>query len=120
MSLHDRARIDTQRITSRLSDFGVNCEFLNPLAETCVIACLTSVHHTGFTADGERVNTKQATLSVSMDLLEENNYTYRDSNGFVTFKNHKVVVYNLPYVVREWFPDETVRIITLILGNATN
>ena len=65
-------------------------------------------------------NAINATLTVSALTLDALNYPYRDSEGRVTFKNHKVVWADInaeyTYLVNEWYPDEITGNISLQLG----
>lgn len=116
MSLHERAKQDIQTITSNSLEFGVPVLFVSPLSESITVNCLPSNHHTGFDSDGTRVNSKMASIAVSEQLLIDEGYTYRNAKNEITFKDHIITLEGVKFVAREWFPDETVGLIILILG----
>jgi len=125
MSLVDQAKKDIEDITSNTSEWAKTADFTAPngvIQENVTV--IHAKHHTGFTENGERVNTKYASVAVSEDNLNFYNYPIRDANDDVDMAGHRVdiadstgVVKN--YIVREWYPDEMVGLIVLILGEYT-
>lgn len=121
MSLIERAKKDWKRITSNTNEFGVEIILIAPGNETATVNGLHSKHHLGIDTDGNAVNTKNAHITVAEDLLVQQNYPVRNSKGEVSLKDHKVVVKDSTgidknYYIKEWFPDETIGVITCILG----
>ncbi len=121
MGLIDQAKSDIKDITSNPDEFGVSIAFTAPTGETATINGLHSKHHMGMDTDGNRVNSKNAHISISEELLTAQNYPVRKT-GEVNLKDHKVSVKDSTgisknYVIREWFQDETVGLITCILGD---
>jgi len=121
MGLIEQAQSDIKDITSNLDEFGVSMTFTAPTNETATVNGLHSKHHMSVDTDGNMINSKNAHISVSEALLTAKNYPVR-KNGEVDFKDHKVSVKDSTgiiknYVIREWFPDETIGLITCILGN---
>lgn len=116
MGLIDRARTDLKIITSNSREFGVPVLFTAPTSETATINCIHTEHHLAFDTDGNRVNSKMASVAVSFDLLDNALYPYRTTKGEVSFKNHTVLLDGTLYVAREWFPDKTVHLLIVILS----
>lgn len=121
MGLIDRIKADAKRFSSDANGFGINISFTAPSAETATIVGLATKHHLSVGTDGLPVNSKNAHISFSEDLLTAASYPVRTS-GEVNLKGHKVswidstgVAKN--YVIEQWFPDETVGFIVCILGD---
>jgi hypothetical protein len=72
------------------------------------------LHHTGFDLDGVRVNSKISSVAISTELLED--YPYIDSSDEINFSNHRVDTGGNNYIVREFFPDEKLKLVVLILS----
>jgi hypothetical protein len=122
MGLVEQAKADIKTITSNLNDFGVSMTFTAPTSETATITGLHTKHHMAYTPEGERVNTKIASVAISEDLLTASSYPVRNSAGEVNMSGHLVSVADSTgsvknYICNEWFPDEAVGIIVLILGD---
>ncbi len=125
MGLIDQAKSDIKDITSNPDEFGVSITFTAPTNETATINGLHSKHHMSVNTEGIMINSKNAHISFSEELLTAKNYPVR-TDGEVKLNNHKVSVKDSTgisknYVIREGFPDETIGLITCILGsNGTN
>lgn len=83
---------------------------------------LASKHHISFDSDGNQVNTKGIFVTVDEQVLQDAGYPVRNSRSEVALLNHVVAYADSTgvvksYVVRENYPDETLGIILLILGN---
>lgn len=122
MGLIEQAKTDIEQITGNLNDFGLVLIFESPTAQTVTINGLHTKHHLGIDTDGRPVNTKNAHISFSEKKLTDLSYNIRNNKGEVSLKNHKVSVKDSTgilkkYIIREWFPDETVGLITCILGD---
>lgn len=120
MSLVDRAREDVKQIISNQNDFGCSMVLAAPTGETITIFGLHTKHHMGVDSDGIKVNTKNAHISFAESLMI--GYPVRDLSGEVNLKGHTVTVKDstgndASYMIREWFPDETVGLIVCILGD---
>lgn len=79
-------------------------------------------HHINFDSDGLPINSKNAHVTIDENYLLDNDYPVRNSKGEVSLMKHRIsvpdstgVVRN--YVVKENFPDETLGLIVLILGD---
>jgi hypothetical protein len=79
-------------------------------------------HHISFDSDGNQVNTKNARATIDEAVLVAKGYPVRNANQeialvrhLVSYKDSSGIVKN--YYVRESFPDETLGMICLILGD---
>ena len=120
-SIIQAAIADARKIIS--GGFGEALTLSTPSGDmTIQIKGLASKHHLGFDMDGNVVSSKNAHVCVSEKDLSEAGYPVRNAKQEINLHQHKVsfkdssgVVKN--YVVRENFPDETLGLITLILGD---
>jgi hypothetical protein len=121
MSLINKAKEDWQRFTSDTDAFGVAIKLAKPDESAEVdLSGLATKHHIGFDTDGNLVNTKNAHISFAEALLPED-FVIRNEAGEVYLDRYLVSFVDSTgvekkYVIREWFPDETVGMITCILG----
>jgi hypothetical protein len=127
MNLSDRAIRDFKRFTSDAANgFGIQITLEAPNGETAIVNGFSTAHHYSLVFDEQgkaiEVNSKKASVAFSEGaLLEVNpNYPIR-TNGEVTFKNHKVDYVDSTgtvqtYVALQYFPDEKIGCIVLILG----
>lgn len=120
MSILARAKEDIESITSDIEGFAREITLTAPDSTVLVVNGLHTKHHLGADSDGNLVNTKNAHISISEKFLSDASYPYRDSQGEVNLKKHKVSVKDSTdvekiYVIREWFPNETIGLITCIL-----
>lgn len=79
-------------------------------------------HWINFDSDGNAINSKNAHICLSESDLIELEYPVRNSKGEVFLKNHRVSVKDSSselkeYVIKEWFPNETLGLIVCILGD---
>ncbi len=122
MSLLERAKADIERITSNLNEFARVATFYSPTGETATVNILHTKHHLGVDAELQKwVNTKNAHISVSEKFLVDAGYPVRNGNRDVFLQKHKVKVADstgqeVTYVIEQWFPNETIGLITCILG----
>lgn len=122
MGLIEQAKSDIKDITSNLDEWAVSITFTAPTGEIATVNGLHSKHHMSMDTDGNRINSKNAHISVSEELLTAKNYPVRNKKGEVKLNDHKVNVKDSTgisknYVIREGFPDETIGLITCILGS---
>jgi hypothetical protein len=78
-------------------------------------------HHNSISTDGTPINAKLTRVSFAESSLTLAGYPVR-SSGEVNLRNHLIDFADSTgvlkhYKIKEWFPDETVGIITCILGN---
>jgi len=121
MSLILQAQKDVQSITSNNKEFGVNMTLTAPTGEVATVVGLHTKHHLSIDTEGNAVNSRNAHVSVSEYELNAQYYPVRDSSGDVNLKNHLVKVKDstgveITYICKQWFPDETVGLIVIILG----
>lgn len=79
-------------------------------------------HHINFDTDGSPVNAKNVHITVSETDLVLSNYPTRNAKGEISLLNHRVIFKDSSgedrrYKVNEQFPDETLGLIVLILGD---
>lgn len=122
MGLLEQAKQDIQEITTDLDEWGVEMTLTAPTSETITLNGLHTKHHMAVEADtNKQVNSKNAHISISEQLLIDGNYPYTQ-DGEVMLNGHKVVVKDstgteCTYVIRESFPDRTIGLIVCILGD---
>ena len=118
MSLKDTMRNDVKVFTSNSSDFGVSIVFVNAdESETATINGLFYRHSLNVNREGTAFSGRVAHIDVAEELLTDEGYTVRDADGNVDFKNHTVTVEGTKYVVMQWYPSQTLGMITLTLGD---
>lgn len=120
MSLLDDIRQDIADITSDSEGFGQEIVLTAPDATTLTITGLHTKIHLGVDTDGNMVNSKKAHVSFAEKFLTDASYPVRNTKGEVDLKKHKVDVKDSTglvknYLVKEWFPDETLGLIVCIL-----
>jgi hypothetical protein len=137
MSLLEIARDDIKRITTNLNEWSVLMTFKTPTAgpfdytfdftfNNSQMFTMIGLHSkvtlrvNGET--GQVINTKQAHVTVSERFFTQNNYPIRDSNNEVNLRDHQVAVKDSTgkiciYIIREWYPDETLELVVCILGD---
>lgn len=79
-------------------------------------------HHISFDTDGNQVNSKNVHCTIDENELISLGYPTRNARNeidflkhFVSFKDSSDILRN--YIVKEQFPDETLGLIVLILGD---
>lgn len=120
--LIEQAKNDWQRFTSDPKAFGTSITLTAPTAEVAVVVGLATKHHISIDTDGNVVNTKNAHISISEQLLVDALYPVRTGGDEVTLIDHHVSYADSTgtvkeYVIKETFPDETVGMITCILND---
>lgn len=119
----DRAKRDVERFTSDPTQFTRPIVMTPPGGSPFNVIGLHTKHHLSVDSSYEKfVNFKNAHLAVNEKQLVDLGYPVRDANGNVQLANHQVDVVDstgtvCKYVVQQWFPDETVGLITMILGD---
>lgn len=123
MSLLEKAKRDIEKISSNLNEFARSALFQAPSGETAIVNIIHTKHHLGVDAELQKwANVKNAHISVSEKFLTDAGYPVRNSEGKVFLERHKVTVkdstgQDCTYVVEQWFPNETIGLITCILGD---
>lgn len=116
-----KARLDARKIMA--GEFSEQILLSTP-DNSLVISTdgLASKHHINFDTDGLPVNSKNAHICLDENDLVNKGYNVRDSQAEVDLINHRIDVkdstgLNRQYVIKETFPDETLGMITCILGD---
>jgi hypothetical protein len=122
MGLMQQARADLLQIVSNEKEWGIPVVFSAPDNKTVTATCLVKKHHLSINGDGVPVNGKNATISVAEASLTALTYPIRNAAGEVNLNGHKVAWPDSTgkvssYMIREWFPDETLGLIVCILDD---
>ena len=122
MGLIEQARLDWQKTTSDLNEFGVAITFVAPNSFIAEVVGLHTKHHLQIGTDGVAFSGKNAHVSVSETLLTEKSYPCRNVNGELDFRRHRVIAKDSTgvaqtYEIRDWYPDETLGVIVFILND---
>lgn len=123
MGLTEQAQSDFSRFTSdTVSGFAKAITFTAPNSGPVVIVNgITTKHNFEINEEGKSVNAKKASITVSESLLVAQSYPVRNESNEVNLTGHKVSWKDsnsvCQYMIREWFPDETLGLITCILGD---
>ncbi|WP_300440687.1 hypothetical protein [Christiangramia sp.] len=121
-SILQAAKADAKKIITS-GGFEVDITLSTPSGDkTFLTTGLGSKHHLSFDTDGMPMSSKQAHVCVDEQVLLDNDYPVRNANGEIDLYKHKVSFKDSSgivksYVVREQFPNETLGLITLILGD---
>lgn len=127
MSLTQQSIDDLKQITSNGDDFGVSITLKSPDGFNATFNGFHTKHHLGIDNEGNDVNSKKASVAFSEGNLPTG-YSIRVSTvghmafGEVNLKNYKVDVADSTGVVKnykaqQWFPDEKLGLIVLILDD---
>lgn len=81
-----------------------------------------SKHWINFDSGGESINSKNSHICIDEDALVLLGYPVRNSDGEVSLFNHRVSTPDSSglvkeYLIKEWFPDETLGLIVCILSD---
>lgn len=120
MSLIEAAKNDIKAITTQLTEFAVNMKLIDLEGVEYEVKGVYSKHHIKIDTEGNIVNGKNASFSISEYVLIDLDYPYRNNKGEVYLKNHRLVVKDSTglekmHVIDQWFPDETIGLIVCIL-----
>ena len=116
------ARRDAQNIITR-GGFGVDAILTTPSGDkTLLLNGIGSKHHLSFNSDGMPESSKQAHFTVSESLLSIAEYPVRNALEEIDLKKHRLSYKDSSdvlkhYVVKDHYPDETLGLIVLILGD---
>lgn len=123
MGLLAQAKKDVEQITSSLTGWAAVLRFTNPDDLEITINGLHTKHWIQTDpATGRMINTKNAHCSFSEKFMIDAAYPIRNAAGEVDLSGFKVHVndstgFEKDYIIREWYPDETVGLIVCILGD---
>lgn len=120
LSILQRAKRDSERITSNKNGFAVEITFTTPDDVSLTISGLHSKTHLDVDGMGVITSSKKAHISVSEKFLTDNNYPVRNDKGEVYLVDHRIDVKDSTdiiknYVVLTTFPDERLGFITCLL-----
>lgn len=122
MGLIEQAKADIEEIVSDLdTGFGWAITLVKAITEeTITLNGLYSKHHLGVDTDGNRINAKNAHISVAEGLLVAGNYPVRNAKNEVFLKGDKVTVTDISgvtfqYKISENYPSETTGLIVCLL-----
>lgn len=123
MGILDFIKRDARRIVTNVNDFAEETvTFIAPTGEIANVQALHTKHHLGYDLQtAQEINTMKGHVCVSEQSLIDLNYPVRDSQGRVSLKNHKVIATDAngvewTYIVNEFFPNDKVGVISVILG----
>lgn len=120
MSILDRIRKDTRRIVSDSSGFAFQITFSFE-THTAIIKGTGRKHHIVYDDQGNVVNVRIATITVSEKDLTDAGYPTRNSSNQINLKGHKVswddAFGTHTYNIEEWLPDEYLGLIVCQLRN---
>lgn len=113
---------DITRITTDANGWGVPIQFISPSGQIANIIGQHTEIWFEVDSDGNLVNTKMANVAITNAALIVAGYNFRDANGEVNFKKHKVNVANVSgkiwnYQCKSWHPDEQTGLILIFLNS---
>lgn len=128
MGLIERAKLDAQTFTTNTNDFGVSITLTKPASVgspevSATVRGYHTKHHTSWDPEsGEVIDGKRAHICVSEEELDAQSYPVRNTDQEVAMVGHRVSVADSTevvknYIVRQTFPDETLGLIVMILGD---
>jgi len=123
MGMLEQAQADIKRIRTDPKGFTKSMSFISK--DGISLATILGMHakiHMATNTEGQSVNSKKATFSISESSLTDLGYPTRNANGECNLKDDKVDVIDSTgivchYIIREVFPDETVGLIVGELGD---
>lgn len=123
MNMMDIVKRDANFITKTDSGFVTPTTFIDlDGVEYGPINAIHTKHHLGFDLQtAQEINTLKSHVDVSEQELIDLNYPLRDSNGDIALAGHKVKASDSngvewTYVIEQWFPNNKVGVIVMILG----
>ncbi len=124
-SLFQLAKRDAKRFVTS-GGFEETITLITPSKDkTFTLTGFATKHHINFDSEGNQINSKNVHICVDETLLTANNYPVRNAKGEVSMLKHLVSFSDSSneiknYIVRENYPDETLGLIVLILGDYIN
>lgn len=115
MGLADQAIQDFKRFSSNTDEFGIAITLTAPDNTVLVVNGYETLHHTTFDEFGVRINTRVASVAISLELLNDASYPYIIDDE-ADFNEHRVTVKGNDYIVGEFYPDITLNLVVLILS----
>ena len=121
-NLLNKARRDSKKyVTKGGFQENIILETINGLVRIETTG-FVSKHWINYDTDGSAVNSKNAHICLDEEQLVLLNYPVRNSQNEVHLYNHRVFTNDSSgveksYVIKEWFPDETLGLIVCILSD---
>lgn len=125
MGLKERAKADIESITSNTNEWACPITFISPDGLiTATINGIHTKHHLNVDTEGNAVNAKKATISVSEKFLIDAGYPVRNSSNEVSLNGHRIKAKDstgilCDYILLSIFPNETIGLLTCILEDYT-
>lgn len=121
MGLLSQIKADAKIILGNQNDFAIPVRFIHGAQDVTVNAIHTR-HNLGIDTEGNRVNTPNAHVTVSEELLVNAGYTVRINDevrmvGHVVYATDSAGI-ERKYLIAQTFPDETIGTITCMLEDA--
>jgi hypothetical protein len=122
MTLLEAIKRDANTITKNISEFAETVVFIAPTGQQVSVKGIHTKHHLGYDLQtAQEINTLKAHVCVSEQELTALAYPVRDANNNVNLKNHRVRAHDAngvewTYAIHEWFPNDKVGTISIILG----
>jgi len=119
MNIKELAQRDIAKITGNKKEWADVATLTQPSQQPFDINVIHTKHHLQLNDIGLPVNGKNASISLSESNLP---ISVRNQSDEVDFRDWRVDVKDssgtlCQYIVREWFPDEMIGMIVLILGD---
>ena len=116
-----RARNDWLRFSSG-GGFETDITVTPPGGSPVTVQGIAMKHHLSIDTDGANTNSMNAHATIAEKLLIDESYPVRNAEGVVAMYNHLLrytdsTGVEKEYAIQQVFPDETVGVITFILGN---
>ena len=121
-SLLNRIRLDSKKYIKQ-GGFEEDIIMTNVNGDASVETTgFVSKHWNNFDSDGLPINSKNAHICIDEDDLVSKSYPVRNQKNEVHLKNHRVSVKDSSgilkrYLIKEWYPDETLGLIVCILSD---
>lgn len=121
-SLLSKARVDSKKYITRGGFHeSITMETVDGLI-TVETTGFASKHWNNFDTDGLPINSKNAHICVDENDLISKSYPVRNQDGEIYLRNHRVRVSDSSneiknYLIKEWFPNETLGLIVCILSD---
>ena len=122
--LQQLSKRDAKRFVNSPNGMAIDIQVKTPdMSQTFEITGWAVKHSISFDSDGNQVNTKIARVLVDEDVLVAKGITVRDSRGEINLDKYKFNFKDSSGIlkghsVREYFPDENLGLIMVLLWNA--
>lgn len=122
MSLLERARRDQERILNDQNDFAVEVTLEDGQGNSATVAGIYNSHFISFDTEGNPVRSRQTTIDVHENTLQDKSYPTRNADNKVDLKNHKISFIDftgdqVTFKVKNFLPDNTLGNIIIVLSS---